>query len=114
MTADRYGAPSAPPEASAPPRRVDANEKPKRRGGNRGRGRRATVRQIQGKARERQAEWAKTAQSARVELLTTELDDLYEELRDERKGHEGAPFKGRSASYVSPPTKAPKPWREAA
>lgn len=36
---------------------------------------------------------------------------LYEKLREARRGDPGDPFMGHSASYVSPPTRAPKPWR---
>jgi len=72
----------------APRPRVEQTEKDKktRRGGNRGRARRSTLRQINGKARDRQNAWAETGQRDWTEQLTVELDELYGELRDERKG----------------------------
>ena len=77
-----------------------------------------TLRRIHAKARDRQIAWTE-GQPATAEALTIELngrDDepnggLYGELRDERRGNPGQPYQGRSASFVSPPTKSPKPWR---
>ncbi len=101
--------------APTAPHRVEARGKGhSKRGGNRGR----VVNKIHRTATERlQARAA--GRSVLADSLTIELngrDDepnggLYGELRDERKGNPGAPFRGRSASFVSRPTKPPKPWR---
>lgn len=99
----------SPSETSSVP--LPATGSKRKRGGNRGRGRRSTVRQIDAKAAARQAAWADTGQAETTERLTGELDELYDDLRDERKGDPGAPFSGRSASFVSPPTKTTMPWR---
>jgi hypothetical protein len=60
--------------------------------------------------RERQTAWAGADPDA-TERLTSELDGLYEVLREQRRGSDGGPFAGRSASYVTTRGKAPRPWR---
>ncbi len=79
---------------SAPRHRVEQQDKP--RGGRRGRGLRATVRQIQTKATERQAAWLQTEQPNLTEHLTRELDGLYGDRRDLQAGTLTAPYRGRT------------------
>lgn len=89
------GAPSGSRAIPAPtaPQRVEARGKGhSRRGGNRGR----TTNVIHRTAQERQQAWIETEQALTTYRLTRELDDLYGELRDDRKGEPGEPFKGKT------------------
>ncbi len=71
-----------------------------------------TLRRIHAKARDRQIAWTE-GQPATAEALTAELENEYAELRIKRAGDIGAPFHGRSASYVSPPMPpTPRKWRD--
>jgi len=89
----------------------------KRRRGHRAGARRGkdarTVRAINAVASQRNAAWQAAPADAGhlVDGLTHDLDGLYECLRDERKGDVGPDFRGRSASFVTPPSQPPRPWR---
>ncbi len=87
---------TAPADSSAPRLRVEAEGQRRARGGRRGRASRSTVRQINAKAIERQSAWLETKQPFLTARLTGELDELYDDLRDDRKGRPGAPFKGKT------------------
>jgi hypothetical protein len=79
--------------APTAPQRVEARGKGhSKRGGNRGR----TTLVIHNTATKRQRAWTETAQPTTTLRLTRELDELFDELRDERKGNPGEPFKGRT------------------
>lgn len=82
----------------APRHWVEAKQEGRKRGGNRGRGRRGIVRQIHAKSTERQAAWAETDQPNLTHQISVELDGLYGDLRDERKGDPGEPFRGRTSA----------------
>jgi hypothetical protein len=55
-----------------------------------------TIRQINARARERQAAWAETGKPNVTEHLTRELDGLYGEYRDEQAGTLTDPYYGRT------------------
>jgi hypothetical protein len=79
-----------PPEArassGAAPNGAQATTRKRGRRAGRRRGKRATtLARIKAAARDRQAEWAESRRAPVVEQLTGELNDLYDELRDERK-----------------------------
>jgi len=69
----------------------EAQKKHRRRSGSRG-----TTRRIQAAARERQAAWLETGHPLLTYRLTLELNRLYGDLRDERKGDPGEPYKGNT------------------
>ena len=83
--------------AASTPEQVAGEAKRKRR--NRKRTFHATtVRRIQAKARERQNVWtAGGDQPNRTTTLTRELDELFDERRDEQKGTLRDPFMGRTS-----------------
>lgn len=90
----------------APRDRVEANGGSKR-GGRRGRGRRTLERQIDGKARDRQAAWAEGERANETERLSHELELAFEDLRATNRDH-GDPYAGRTtAPFVQPPKVAP-------
>lgn len=58
---------------------------------------RRLVEQINLTAHARQVAWAETDQPFLTGRLTVELDGLYGDLRDDRKGNPGAAFKGKTS-----------------
>ena len=83
--------PRADDKANLAPRdRVEATRTASR-GGNRGRGSRSTLRRIERTARQRQDTWRETGQPNLTERLTRDLDELYDALRDQRKGANPGP-----------------------
>jgi hypothetical protein len=54
----------------------------------------STVRRINAKARDRHDAWALGGKPNLTERLTVELDELYGELREHRKGEPGQPYRG--------------------
>ncbi len=84
--------------SSTAPHRVEARKRGhSSRGGRRGR----TVNAIHRTAQERQTAWAETDQPNLTFQLTSELDGLYGDLRDERKGDPGQPFRGVTSAVRS-------------
>jgi hypothetical protein len=75
---------------------VEMGRGQKKRSGSRG-----TVRRIQSTAQARQDAWAETGLPNETFRLTLELDGLYGDLRDERKGNLGEPFKGSTSAVRS-------------
>jgi hypothetical protein len=92
------------------PQATSERKRGRRGGRRRGKGA-ATVRRINAVADDRNAIWAGRGERAAVEASTKTLDGLYVTLREARKGDLGEPFRGRSASYVSPPSQSPRSWR---
>lgn len=89
---------------TAPRNRVE--QKDKRRGGRRGRGRRATLRQIHAKATERQAAWLATGHPNVTERLTGELRGLEDDLQIERSRS----GESRGAAYQGTTCSATRQW----
>jgi hypothetical protein len=67
--------------------------------------------EIDAVAQARQAAWATGSVRRLTEQFSDDLERLYDELREVRRGADGLPFAGRSASYISPPTRPTRPWR---
>lgn len=90
-------------DGSATPRVAGgAKGQPRRRGRNGSRTKsQDTLRRIQARARERQAAWAETGQPNTTERLTSELDGLYGDYRDENAGTLTDPFYGRTMGMRS-------------
>ena len=99
---------SQPPGASTPDNALDTRNAVAAKGKRKRRKRTAqacALRRINAKARDRQIAWAERNPTT-VEELTGELEREYRALRSKRAKRAddvGAPFLGRSASYVSPP-----------
>ena len=94
------------------PAGADETKTRKRKPRNRKHTRNASAaRRIHAKARDRQIAWAENNPTT-VEALTGELEREYRALRDGRAGHVVHDFRGRSASYMSPPMPpTPRKWR---
>lgn len=108
---DRARAPgdrgALPTNQTAPRDRVE-HQGQRSRGGQRGRGRRRILREIDAKARDRQTMWSEAAKLRETEAaeraahealatagrLTDEIGEAYEDLREQRKGAPGEPYKG--------------------
>lgn len=83
--------------ASTAPSQVAARKKGhSRRGGNRGR----VVNRIHNVAVQRQDAWSEGDQPNVTYQLTRELEELFDERRDEQRGTLRDPFRGRTARYA--------------
>ncbi len=87
------------PSSSVAPRFGEQATRKRKRGGRR-RGRRGTpiAHEIHLTARARHVAWAEGDHALAVQGLTTDLDDLYAALRDERKGRT-SPYRGSTTNW---------------
>lgn len=116
-----------PTDSGAAPDEQQATTRKRGRRGGRRRGKRAvSLRALNKKAEKRQAAWLKAGRPNETQRLTTDLEELYQQLRGERAGraevrealaeHFGlstriANRSDKPREVMAPPVPARRPWR---